>query len=55
MTPAEIAEMRGRLDSALLQLDLRQQDMQRLEARNAYLEAELKGVTTRFVRNRTLS
>jgi hypothetical protein len=42
MTPAEIAEMRERLRNALLQLELRQQDVQRLEAHNAYLESELK-------------
>jgi len=30
------------LDSALLQLELRQQDVQRLAARNACLESELK-------------
>jgi hypothetical protein len=44
MTPAEIAEMRERLSNALLQLELRQQDVARLEARNAYLESELKRV-----------
>src|SRR5271168_5127724 len=43
MTPAEIAEMRERLGNALLQLELRQQDVARLEARNAYLESELNG------------
>jgi hypothetical protein len=42
MTPAEIAELRLRLDSALLAL--RQQDVARLEARTVYLEAELTGV-----------
>jgi hypothetical protein len=35
MTPAEIAEMRERLGNALRDLELRQQDVQRLEARNA--------------------
>jgi hypothetical protein len=44
MTPAEIAESRERLGNALRQLELRQQDVQRLEACNAYLEAELKRV-----------
>jgi hypothetical protein len=44
ITPAEIAEMRERLGNALLELELRQQDVARLEARNAYLEAELKRV-----------
>ena len=44
MTPAEIAEMRERLGNALLELELRQQDVARLEARNAYLESELKRV-----------
>jgi hypothetical protein len=42
MTPAEISELREVLRKALLQLELRQQDVQRLETRNAYLEAELK-------------
>jgi hypothetical protein len=44
MTPAEIAEMRERLGNALLELELRQQDVARLEARNAYLESALKRV-----------
>src|SRR3984885_353277 len=44
MTPAEIAEMRERLGNALLELELRQQNVARLEARNAYLESELKRV-----------
>ena len=44
MTPAEIAEMREGLGNALLELELRQQDVARLEARNAYLESELKRV-----------
>jgi hypothetical protein len=44
MTPAEIAEMRERLGNALLELELRQQDVARLEARNAYVESELKRV-----------
>ena len=35
--------MRG-LGNALLELGLRQQDVARLEARNAYLESELKRV-----------
>jgi chromosome segregation ATPase len=42
MTPTEIAELRERLDSALLKLELCQQDVARLEARNAHLESELK-------------
>jgi hypothetical protein len=42
MTPAEIAEIRERLDSALRKLELRQEDVARLEARNAYLEGELR-------------
>jgi hypothetical protein len=42
MTPVEIAEMRDRLGNALRELELRQQDVQRLEARNAYLEGELR-------------
>ena len=41
MTPAEIAEMRERLGNALRELELRQEDVSRLEARNAYLESEL--------------
>jgi hypothetical protein len=36
--------MRERLGNALLELELRQQDVARLEARNAYLESELKRV-----------
>jgi hypothetical protein len=36
MTPAEIAEMRERLGNALLKLELREQEVARLEARNAY-------------------
>jgi hypothetical protein len=44
MTPAEIAEQGERLGNALLQLELRQQDVQRLEARNSFLEAELRRV-----------
>jgi hypothetical protein len=44
MTPAEIAEIRERLSNALLDLELRQQDVARLEARNAYLESKLKQV-----------
>ena len=44
MTPAEIAEVRERLGNALLELELRQQEVARLEARNAYLESELKRV-----------
>jgi hypothetical protein len=42
MTPAEIAEMRERLGNALLELELRRQDVTRLEARNAQLEAALR-------------
>jgi hypothetical protein len=34
--------MRGRLEGALLKLELREQDVARLEQRNAYLEGELK-------------
>jgi hypothetical protein len=34
--------MRGRLQGALLKLELREQDVARLEQRNAYLEGELK-------------
>jgi hypothetical protein len=44
MTPAEIAEMRERLGNALRDGELRQQDVQRLEARNSFLEAELRRV-----------
>jgi acyl-CoA reductase-like NAD-dependent aldehyde dehydrogenase len=40
MTPAEIAEMRERLGNALRRLELREQDVARLEARNDYLESE---------------
>jgi hypothetical protein len=35
-------EMRERLHNALLKLERREQDVTRLEARNAYLEGELK-------------
>ena len=35
-------EMRDKLDSALLKLELRDQDVARREQRNAYLEGELK-------------
>jgi hypothetical protein len=35
-------DMRDRLHNALLKLELREQDEQRLEQRNAYLEGELK-------------
>jgi hypothetical protein len=43
-TPAEIAETRERLRDALLQFELRQQDMARLEQRNVELERELRRV-----------
>jgi hypothetical protein len=33
--------MRERLQAALLELELREQDVARLDARNAYLEGEL--------------
>jgi hypothetical protein len=39
---AAFAGMRDRLHNALLKLELREQDVQRLEQRNAYLEGELK-------------
>jgi hypothetical protein len=35
-------DMRDQLHNALLKLELREQDVQRLEQRNAYLEGELK-------------
>ena len=35
-------EMRDKLHNALLKLELRDQDVARLEQRNAYLEGELK-------------
>jgi hypothetical protein len=35
-------EMRDKLHNALLKLELREQDVARLEQRNAHLEAELK-------------
>jgi hypothetical protein len=44
MTPAEIAEMRERQRNALLKPELREQDVARREARNAYLESELRRV-----------
>jgi hypothetical protein len=34
--------MRDQLHNALVQLELREQDVARLQARNAYLEGELK-------------
>jgi hypothetical protein len=37
-----VEEMRDRLYNALLKLELREQDVERLAARNAYLEGELK-------------
>jgi hypothetical protein len=37
-----VEEMRDRLYNALLELELREQDVERLAARNAYLEGELK-------------
>jgi hypothetical protein len=43
-TPAEIAELRERLRNALLQLELRQQDVARLEQRAASADAELRRV-----------
>jgi hypothetical protein len=43
-TPAEIAELRGRLDNALLKLELRQQDVARLEQRAVSAETELRRV-----------
>jgi hypothetical protein len=39
---AEIEGMRERLHNALLKLELREEDVARLEARNAYLEGELR-------------
>jgi hypothetical protein len=39
---ATFADMRDRLHNALLKLKLREQDVQRLEQRTAYLEGELK-------------
>jgi chromosome segregation ATPase len=44
MTPDEIAEMRERLGNALRELEMRQQDVQRLEGRLASLEGELRRV-----------
>jgi hypothetical protein len=44
MTPAEIAALREQLGNALLQLELRDRDVARLDQRNAYLEAEMKRV-----------
>jgi nucleoid DNA-binding protein len=43
MTPSEITEMRERLQSALRKLELRQDDVQRLEARNAGSRANSGG------------
>jgi hypothetical protein len=47
MTPAEITEMRGRLDNALRKLVMLQQDVTRLEQRNIQLERELRRVGRR--------
>jgi hypothetical protein len=44
MTPAEIAEMRERLGNALCELEVRQEDVRRLEGRLASLEGELRRV-----------
>ena len=43
-TPAEIAHLHERLRDALLQLELRQQDVQRLEQRAVSAETELRRV-----------
>jgi hypothetical protein len=40
--PKTFVEMREKLHNALLNLELREQDVARLEQRNAYLERELK-------------
>jgi hypothetical protein len=48
MTPAEIAEMRERLGNALLKLEMREQDVARLETRNSFLEAELQRVDREY-------
>src|ERR1700733_4756352 len=39
---AAFGDMRDKLHNALLKLELREQDLARLEARNAYLEGELR-------------
>jgi hypothetical protein len=39
---AMFTDMRDKLHNALLKLELREQDVQRLAQRNAYLEGELK-------------
>jgi hypothetical protein len=39
---AEVEGMRERLQAALLKLERREQDVARLDARNAHLEGELK-------------
>jgi hypothetical protein len=39
---ATFADLRDKLHNALLKLELREEDVQRLEERNAYLESELK-------------
>jgi hypothetical protein len=44
MSPAELADLRERFRATLLKLELREQDVARLEQRNAYLEAELRRV-----------
>jgi hypothetical protein len=41
---AEVEALRERLQAALLKLELRNQDVARLDVRNTYLEAELKRV-----------
>jgi hypothetical protein len=40
--PKTSVELRDELHNALLELELREQDVARLEPRNAYLEGELK-------------
>jgi hypothetical protein len=42
ISPADLADLRERFRATLLKLELREQDVQRLEARNTYLESELK-------------
>ena len=40
--PADLAELHERFRATLLKLELREQDVARLSARNAYLERELQ-------------
>jgi hypothetical protein len=42
ITPADLADLHERFRVTLLKLELREQDVARLQQRNAYLEGEMK-------------